>query len=137
MTRRWVLVAIFAQGLTLACDSTSTTGLKKLMVPSAPMYTVSPSGVTAKAIAWNEIDVAWPKVSNAATGLEIFRSSNGAAGTYVVAGSVAATVTGYADIGRNASTQYCYEIRSYKIAGKNTSYSSFSAAVCATTLPPP
>ena len=137
MTRRWVLVAIIAQGLTLACDSTSTTGLHQLPVASGPSYTVSPSGLTATAIAWNEIDIAWPKSSNAASGYEIFRSLTGPTGTYFQAGSVAASATTYADGGRNASTQYCYEIRSYKIAGKNTQYSSFSAPACATTLPPP
>jgi hypothetical protein len=135
MTRRWVLVAIFAQGLALACDSTSTTELKPAL--SGPTYTVSPSGLSANPVAWNEIDISWPKGSNAATGYEIFRSSSGAARSYVLAGSVAASATSYPDVGRSASTQYCYEIRSYKIAGKNTSYSSFSGPACATTLPPP
>jgi hypothetical protein len=135
MTRRWVLVAIFAQGLALACDSTSTTELKPAL--SGPTYTVSPSGLSANPVAWNEIDISWPKGAPSATGYEIFRSSSGAAGSYVLAGSVAASATSYPDVGRSASTQYCYEIRSYKIAGKNTSYASFSGPVCATTLPPP
>jgi hypothetical protein len=137
MTRRWVLVAIFAQGLALACDSTSTTGVNQVPVASGPTYTVSPSGLSANPVAWNEIDISWPKGSPSATGYEIFRSSNGAAGSYVLAGSVGASATSYADPGRSASTQYCYEIRTYKIAGKNTSYSSFSGPACATTLPPP
>jgi hypothetical protein len=137
MTRRWVLVPIFAQGLALACDSTSTTGVNKEPVPSGPTYTVTPSGLTATAIAWNEIDISWPKGSNAATGFEVFRSNNGVAGAYIFAGTVAASVTSYPDVGRSASTQYCYEIRSYKTAGKNTSYSLFSAPACATTFAPP
>src|SRR6185503_15226039 len=110
MTRRWVLIAIFAQGLALACDSTSTTGVKRIEVASGPSYTVSPSGLTANPVAWNEIDLAWPKASNAATGVEIFRSTSGPGGAYSLAGSVAANVTSYADVGRSASTQYCYEI---------------------------
>jgi len=137
MTRRWVLIAIFAQGLALACDSTSTTGVKQIEVASGPSYTVSPSGLTANPVAWNEIDLAWPKASNAATGVEIFRSTSGPGGAYSLAGSVSANVTSYVDLGRSASTQYCYEIRTYKTAGRNTSYSSFSAPACATTLPPP
>ena len=137
MTRRWVLIAIFAQGLALACDSTSTTGVKQIEVASGPSYTVSPTGLTANPVAWNEIDLAWPKASNAATGVEIFRSTSGPAGAYSPVSSVNANVTNYVDLGRSASTQYCYEIRTYKIAGRNTSYSSFSAPACATTLPPP
>lgn len=133
---RIILLAL-VQGIVFACDSTSPTDPHRIPPPTDPTYTVTPSGLTATAAAWNEIDISWPKSSNAATGYEIFRSTTGAAGTYTLASSVSASATTYADGGRSPSTQYCYQVRSFKTAGKNTQYSSFSNSACATTLPPP
>src|SRR5205085_7789179 len=35
------------------------------------------------------------------------------------------------------STQYCYQIRSFKFTGRTTTYGAFSSPACAITLPPP
>jgi fibronectin type III domain protein len=137
MTRRWMIIAVALQGLTLSCDSSSPAGSGTRALPTGPLNTVTPIGLTAKAVAWNEIDLSWPRASNAATGYEIFRSITGVTGTYSLLSSVGSSVTTYADGGRSGSTQYCYEVRSYKIAGKNTQYSTFSGSACATTPAPP
>jgi fibronectin type 3 domain-containing protein len=136
-TIRIVLLGALVEGIALACDSPSPTDPHRIPPPTDPTYTVVPSGLSATPVSWSEIDITWPKGSNAATGYELYRSTSGVTGTYTLATSVGASDTNYADVGRTASTQYCYEIRSFKTAGKNTSYSSFSNSVCATTLPPP
>jgi len=94
------------------------------------------SGIAASPVSSSEIDLSWGN-SPSASGYQVFRSANGATGSYSLIASTAATVTSYANSGLTGSTQYCYEIRSFKTAGKNTTYSAYSAAVCATTLAPP
>jgi fibronectin type 3 domain-containing protein len=93
------------------------------------------SGITTSAVSPSEIDLSWAR-SPSASGYQVFRSDNGATGSYSLIASTAATVTSYADAGLTGSTQYCYEIRSFKAAGKNTTYSVYSAAACVTTLAP-
>jgi fibronectin type 3 domain-containing protein len=134
--RRLNLLVAVCVGLSVAgCDSDSP------VEPQSPALTAFSrdvgSGLSATAISPSEIDLAWPRSSGPVNGYEVFRSTTGATGPYSIVATAAATATGYADLGLTGSTTYCYEVRSFKIAGKNTMYSAFSAAACATTLAPP
>jgi hypothetical protein len=96
------------------------------------------SSFTASAISASEIDLTWQQQSSPqVNGYQVFRSTTGPTGSYSLIASTSPTATSYADAGLTVSTQYCYEIRSFKTAGKNTTYSAYSAAACATTLAPP
>ena len=134
--RRLILLLIVAcVGLTVACDS--HTPVEPREAGSALLSrSAAGSGFAASAVSPTEIDLSWPS-SPSASGYQLFRSDNGATGSYSLIASTAATVTSYADAGLTGSTQYCYEIRSFKTAGKSTTYSAYSAAECATTLAPP
>jgi len=48
-----------------------------------------------------------------------------------------ASARSYPNTGLTGSTQYCYEVRSFKVTGKNTNYSAPVGPVCASTLAPP
>lgn len=135
---RILFLAGIIQGLTLACDTTGPTGPNagsELAVPNSPMYGLVPGGFSATGVAWNQVSLSWSAVPSA-TGYQLFRSTTGATGDYVpLTGTLAATR--YVDGGLTGATQYCYEVRSTKTAGKNISYSALSSPACATTLPPP
>jgi hypothetical protein len=135
---RGILIALLVEVIAAGCDLTApldpTKHTDALVVDAAQM--VAGSSITASAVSWNEIDLSWPTTPSV-SGYEVFRSTSGAAGPYTLITTTAATIGNYADQGLTASTQYCYEIRSFKRAGKNTTYSAFSSAACATTSPPP
>ena len=137
---RILLLAGLLEAFVLACDATSpidpATNASTLWVPDHVMDALVPSGLSAAAVSWERIDISWARIANA-SGYQIFRSTTGPTGTYALIASTSATVTSYVDTGLTGSTQYCYEIRSIKTAGRNTSYSAFSAATCVTTLAPP
>jgi TolB protein len=88
--------------------------------------------VSASAIA-----VSWQDNSTNETGFEVYRSTTGPSGAFALLASTAANVTAYSDGGLSGSSQYCYEVRAVRTRGGKTSYSAFSSAACATTLPPP
>jgi len=95
------------------------------------------SGFAASVVSPSEIDLTWQHSSTQVTGFQVFRSTTGATGAYSLLASTAATVTNYADLGLNASTTYCYEVRSFRTTGRNTTYSAYSEVACATTKPAP
>ncbi|MDB4870419.1 MAG: hypothetical protein JWL97_1423 [Gemmatimonadales bacterium] len=130
-----LLIAVSAGIAVAACNSDSPV---EPVEPFSSGSTLSRSaaGITATAVSPSEIDLSWA-MSPSATGYQVFRSDNGPTGNYSLIASTAANVTSYANSGLSGSTQYCYEIRSFKTAGKNTTYSAYSAAVCATTKPSP
>jgi hypothetical protein len=128
----------------VACDNESLTDVSSphnLTVPDHVAFasTVSGSAVTASAASATEIDLAWQQPSPPpVTGFQIARSTTGPSGTYSQLASVAASATRYPDVGLTQSTNYCYEVRSFKTSGRNTTYSAFSAPACATTrISPP
>jgi fibronectin type 3 domain-containing protein len=131
MRRLTVLIMASAGFALVGCDSKTpvepaSTGLDLLRLVDAS------SGLTASAVSPTEIDLSWASSPNA-SGYQIFRSNNGTTGTYSLIATTNAAVTKYANSGLISSTQYCYEIRSFKVAGKNTSYSAYSTAACAAT----
>lgn len=132
------LIVLCLQSM-LACDATAPMDPAKahrLTVPADPSFTIAASSVKATAISWSEIDVSWPAI-NSASGYEVWRSITGATGAYTLLTTTGVSSTSYANVGLSGLTQYCYEVRSFKIAGKNKNYGAFSGAVCATTPAPP
>jgi len=101
---------------------------------SAP---AAPSSTNTVAVSDSRIDVSWQDNSSNETGFEVHRSTTGASGSFALLIGVGANVKAYSNTGLASSTQYCYKVRAFRITGSNTSYSAFSAAACATTLPPP
>ena len=83
------------------------------------------------------IDLSWQDTSSTETGFEIDRSATGANGAFSLVATTAANTTTYSDTGLNASTEYCYKLRSFKTGWGKTTYSTFSTVACATTLAPP
>jgi hypothetical protein len=135
---RVAFIAALSQLIATACDPTAPNDpndQKKLLDAEASRG-ISVSSLTASAVSWYEVDLTWP-TTGGVTGYQIFRSTTGAAGTYTQLATITSNVGSYADRAVDGSTQYCYQVRSYKTAGRNTTYSAFSSAACATTLEPP
>jgi hypothetical protein len=109
------------------------------MVEPTALFRVAdpPSSASAVAASESRIDVSWPDNSATETGFEVHRSTTGSGGTFTLLATTGANVTSYSDAGLAAETQYCYEVRSFRRTGKQTTYSTFTGAVCATTLPLP
>jgi hypothetical protein len=128
---RWTCLAT-ALCCALACDGHSLSG------PSGPppidFNLNGGAGLVARATSPSEIDLSWPAASRV-TGYQLFRSTNGPAGSYALLASTGSLT--YADMGLSSSTQYCYEYRSYTAHPNNTSYSALSSSACATTPVPP
>lgn len=135
---RGILVALVLGVIGGGCDLTAPTELKKhgdALVANASR-TGGGSSISASAVSWNEIDVSWTATSNA-TGYQLFRSTSGAAGPYAQIAQMSASITTYANTGLSGSTEYCYEIRSFRQVGRNINYSAYSSPACATTPPAP
>jgi hypothetical protein len=95
------------------------------------------SSIAASVVSPSEIDLTWQHSSTQVTGFQVFRSTTGPTGTYALLASTVATVTSFADAGLAGSTTYCYEVRSFRTTGRNTTYTAYSDAACATTKQPP
>jgi len=134
---RTVLFAVLLQALVTACDVTAPVDPRSstALAPADASLTVSASGLSATVVSWGEIDIFWAS-NPSASGFQIFRF-NGATGNYDQIATVGASARSYANTGLTGSTQYCYQVRSFKTAGKNTNYSAYVGPVCATTLAPP
>src|SRR5688500_535295 len=123
------LLLIVTVGVVAACDATSPVGPDGMRVPD-PAFAAVPSGLTATPVSWSQIDLSWPRSSNASH-YEISRSTTGPTGSYEpLAGTSALS---YSDLDLMGATQYCYRIRSLKLAGRKYMYSGDSNPVCATT----
>ena len=85
-----------------------------------------PSGLTATASSFTQIDLSWTASTDdiGVTGYRIYRDSSA-----TVLKSVTGTST--SDTGLSASTSYCYEVSAYDAAGNE---SAKSTQVCVTTL---
>lgn len=130
---RTLLLFVTLQGVVAACDATSPVGPDGLGPPD-PSFAAVPSGLTATAVSWNQIDLSWPRIQSASH-YEISRSTTGPTGSYEAL--VGTTALSHSDLGLTGATQYCYRIRSAKLAGRKYVYSGYSNTACATTPPAP
>ena len=135
---RFVLFSVLVCSAS-ACEPTTSldpTTVNNKTVPNSVSYTVSASNLSATVVSWSEIDISWAS-NPSASGYQIFRSTSGSTGSYSLIATAGATERSYANTGLTGSTSYCYQVRSFKNAGKNTNYSAYAGPVCATTLGPP
>jgi len=123
----WAVACERSQPLEPAIQASSASGPK----------VTAPSNTNAVAASQSGIDVSWRDNSSNETGFEVHRSTAGASSAFALLTSTGAGVTSYSDAGLAASTQYCYQVRSFRAYDGKTSYSAFSAAACATTPAPP
>src|SRR5438034_11198373 len=95
--------------------------------PLAPSFSVvsTPASLTATAVWFSQINLAWQDNSKNESGFEVYRSTTGPSGAFVLRGSTGAGVTGYPDGGLSGATQYCYKVRAFKVSGPNRTYSPF------------
>jgi len=84
-----------------------------------------PTGLTATAFSDTQINLTWVSGGGSTTGFKVYRG-----GTLLKSTATAST----SDTGLTASTQYCYAVSAYDIAGNE---SNQTTQVCATTDPPP
>ena len=129
------LMMVGAASIVTACGGDPTTDPSRIAAPDFSNATV-PSAVSASAVSPAEIDLVWQLSSNQVNGFQVFRSTTGASGSYSLVATTAPSATTYKDLGLTASTIYCYEIRSFRTTGRNTNYSAYSEAACATTPAP-
>jgi hypothetical protein len=101
---------------------------------SAP---AAPSGLGAAAASTSQIDLSWSDNATNESGFEVYRSTTGAYGMFFLLTTTGANATSYSDAGLASSTQYCYKVRAFRVSRRTTSYSTFSATACDTTLAPP
>lgn len=115
--------------LAAGCDAADPLGTELI----AFRRTDSPSGTAVAVLAYNRIDVSWQDNSSNETGFQVHRAP-AVAGPFSEIARTSAGVTGYADVGLSAVTQYCYKVRAFRTTGKNTTLSAFSTTACGTTL---
>ena len=107
----------------------ATTPVPTLPPPAAP------SGLSATLSGAASVALAWTDNASNETGLELWRSTSGASGTYTLLLELQANVESAGDAGLTAGTEYCYKVRAL---GRETAPpSAFSNAECATAPTPP
>jgi len=89
----------------------------------------APSGLSATAITYAEIDLGWIDNSTTALHFEIERSTSGLGGPFTPLATVSASVTSYADTYLDPDAEYCYRVR----ATNNNGFSDWSNVPCETT----
>ena len=87
----------------------------------------------------SQIGMQWNDNARNETGWEVHRSANGVSGTFTLRDMTAADVTSYLDTALAQLTEYCYEVRAFRVTGGRKSYDTFSNVSCTTTpsLPAP
>ena len=93
----------------------------------------APSGLTATAMAYNQIDLSWTDNSSSEAGFKIERGT-ASGGPFTQISSTTADVPTYSDTGVVKSTTYWYRVRSYNANG-NSSYSALASVT--TPVQPP
>ena len=136
MSRTSQCVALAALTLaTIACgvDRATAPGSE---LPSAAVGS-SPAPLDASPVSDVSVALSWVDNSPNEAGFEIHRSTTGPTGVFTRIATTAQNATGYIDAGLAPLTQYCYEVRAYRMNGGKAVYTTFSNVACATTFGPP
>jgi hypothetical protein len=125
-----LLAAALLAGAAIACDERQSLGLDP-----APTFSVSPAPTNASsfAVSQSQISLIWQDNSPNESGFEVHRSITGASGPFTKLASTAAGFTSHSDQDLTPSTEYCYQVRAFRITGKSTTYSEFSNVTCTRT----
>jgi hypothetical protein len=80
-----------------------------------PLPPIAPTGLTAEAVACDQIGLAWVDNSNNEDGFKIERSEDGV--NFAGIDTVGANVITYQDTGLAENTSYWYQVRAYNVGG--------------------
>lgn len=121
---------------TVACGVDHATAPRGDQLPSAAVGG-SPSPLSASTVSDVSIGLSWVDNSPNEAGFEIHRSTTGPTGVFTRIATTTQKVTTYNDAGLTPLSQYCYEVRAYRLNGGKAVYTAFSNVACATTFGPP
>jgi titin len=135
------MAVVAALALQAGCDADpplAPEARQALLVSRSASGQDAPSSLTATAASPSHVDLAWQDQSANKSGFEVYRSTGGPSGAFTLLVATGANVAAYTDAGLAPSTEYCYQVRSFRATGRKSSYSAFSTTACATTpLPTP
>jgi hypothetical protein len=123
--------------LVAACANDLTSPLLGRAGSAAAARASSSQSLSAATQSTTQIALNWNDPVRNETGWEIQRSTAGSGGPFTVRTTLGASNLSYVDNGLTPGAEYCYRVRSYRTAGKNTTYTEFSNVVCPRTLGPP
>ncbi|MCU0485384.1 MAG: protease inhibitor I42 family protein [Anaerolineales bacterium] len=112
-------------------DYTNTASAETLALPTPP---AAPTSLTATAVSYSQVNLAWTDNATDETGFSIERCTGVDCSSFAQIATVGANVNSYANTGLAASTSYSYRVRATN-AGGNSDYSNPATAV--TQAPPP
>src|SRR5262245_10698423 len=130
--RRRLVVACVA--FVVACDANPIIPDLQMAADRSQSPGSSGANLTTQAVSTGEIDLSWTDNEPHENAWEVHRSTTGSNGTFTLLVTLAPNVTFYANTALTAETEYCYKVRSLRMAGRNTSYSQFFNTSCSTTL---
>jgi chitodextrinase len=111
-----------------AYDNAANTSAQSAQSCATTLATIpaAPSGLTATAVATNQINPSWTDNSNNETGFKVERAP-ASSGPWTQIGTTGAGVTSYSSSGLSASSTYYYRVRATNLAG-DSGYSSMASA---------
>jgi hypothetical protein len=112
-------------------------GTEQVATVRGEQLVVAPSGLAAVPVSETRIDLTWVDNASNESGFELYRSTNGQAGTFELRARPLTNATAYTEAFAEPGTQYCFKIRAVRSTGVKSTYSEFSNTVCATTPEPP
>ncbi len=103
--------------------------IRILTLTSPPTSLYAPTNLTARAVSPSQVDLNWREDIDDETGFRVQRRQDGPS-DWIEAGTTAANVTTFSDLGLEPNTTYHYRVQAFNSAGA----SSFSNQAMATTL---
>lgn len=101
-----------------------------------PTPPAAPTGLTAAATSYTQIDLSWADNSGNETGFKVERCTGVDCGDFAQIATVGAGVTSYANAGLAASTSYSYRVWAYNDGGDSDYSNTAAAATQALPAPP-
>src|SRR5687767_14371024 len=103
--------------LASVCIPGSATAYDMLSPPTVTVPPAAPTNVAAAPVSDRAIDVTWQDNTAGESGFEVHRSTGGPGGPFVWLATTPPDAQLHTDAGLNASTRYCYKVRSFRWVG--------------------